>query len=254
MPTRNGSSTWRIVLLLATGGVLSLARIPVTCQPRDGHPRGVQAPFIEGTLYFQNEAIGSALFLIDTGADSTLLDTAKVPVPAHIMQTGKKEQPMGVGGHWPARKFKGGWKIELLLDDPPSSLMLDFPSLTIMSPWARRTTKRHGRTGSLIREEETGPFVPTDRAVISGEVQHCPPMECLLGRDFLVHHNFSLHYCPTEASFLERLDVPKVNTVQTALPAAEPVLVQQSLPQPVESMPIQPDAAKRGFFSRLFRR
>lgn len=161
------------------------------------------------------------MFLIDTGADSTIVDFAKLPLMWATYSQGNKTSPSGLGGRWPARVFNGGWSFKVLVPIPGKdkeflTATLEVPKFTVMSPWAEEVARKKDGRRFYVREEVTK-LVPTSRQVQRGAVTKCPPMEALLGRDFFKTNQLALYFDPTAESYVNLVGAMLEATATTPL-------------------------------------
>ena len=171
-------------------------RIRLSC--KGPHEKTPHAPFVGGTLELHGHA-ANVVFLVDTGADHTMLDSHTLRLPVPILKKGLPGVAKGVGGDWPRRQFTDA-KVTFLGEDAQTAsevaLTINVPSLSVLTPFAEVTGER------LV--EELGPVAPTDRR-LQGQrpkVRVCPPVTPLLGRDLFYGSRLRIEWNPRGDSWI----------------------------------------------------
>lgn len=164
--------------------------------PQEQNPH---APLIGGTVQLGTSS-STVIFLIDTGADSTLLGHHDLPVPVQEMKRGKKASARGVGGNWPTRKFQGQASMTILAEESDTgeeaAIKIPLPTVDVMAPHAEWDGEK------LV--EELNHVAPQDRrfAGTQPRLRRCPVFTPLLGRDVFFENWLKLEYSPREESWV----------------------------------------------------
>lgn len=208
-----------------------MLRIPVTPRKPDGAgDHTTLAPYLTGILRYKGAEIAGQLFMIDTGADATLVRYGPHDAIKGAYREGDPTLSRGVGGFWPARDFRDNWELVVEAEEGESGklvpLCLKLPQLTIMAPYGRykghKLVSGSNQIGSFHFEEaERLPSIPpsTRPAIASRTLEpfcDAPDLENLLGRDVFRANNLRLDWRPHGPAWIVQLDSKEV----VATPAA----------------------------------
>jgi hypothetical protein len=171
-------------------------RVKLNCNDAEGNMP--HAPFLGGTLKL-GTLEAPILFLVDTGADHTLIDASHFHIPSGTLKTGTRNHANGVGGNWPTRVFLNKFRFELLVEeaDTGDEVVVDvpLPRVDAMVPFAEIIPE-------APPEEILGPIAPTDRRVRRGTVLQSPVISPLLGRDVFFQNYLRLNFDPRGDSYI----------------------------------------------------
>lgn len=161
------------------------------------------APYMSGELNIGGKTALIHL-LVDTGADSTMLNGALVANCHELWPAGEEEYAHGVGGDWPIRRFKN-LTLTVLADNNQDRLLLELPIVTVAAPFVLK--RRTGDTKVFFNEPGPG----------MGKVDKNENPN-LLGRDVFVKNRLRLVWDPEAASRIELIVPPTAPAVAAAAP------------------------------------
>lgn len=139
----------------------------------------------------------SVVFMVDTGADSTVIDQLSNRVTRGAMEQGTRSETTGVGGVWPTRVFHQGATLTVLGEDRERgdevTIRFHLPKLQILAGHRDRNARG--------MDEHIGRVAPDDRRLQGDnpELEACKPIK-LLGRDFFYENHLALDWNPREES------------------------------------------------------
>ena len=179
-------------------------RIRIQCQ--GVHDERPHAPFLGGEVeVFGHRA--QVVFLIDTGADHSVVDANSLRLPSQILRQGSKHSIRGVGGTWPSRHFQNV-KFTFLGENEQGTevtLQVPLPTLSVMAP---RAILSRNDDGIQVMEEYLRPMPVSDRRRQTNAVRECTPLTPLLGRDVFYDSRLRFEWSPTGDSWIYLLDEP----------------------------------------------
>ena len=173
-----------------------MLRIRVSTNP-PGRPHA-DAPILSADLELADHIYPIA-FLIDTGADHTVVDALTARMQADVMSKGIREKIKGVGGKWPVRRFRDVATILTLARDESEKevpIRISLPTLDVMAPFAQFK-------GDDVLEI-LHPVAPSDRRLSghSPRIRRVENVVPLLGRDVFKASRMKLDWDPNGDSWL----------------------------------------------------